>query len=376
IRGVFNRDFNGDDAYRIGYYLPHLLDAKAILIGRDARASTEEIYEQLTKGITDAGADVVSIGLATTPMVYYATAKHGFEASVQITASHNPPEYNGMKVSRANAVPVGYDTGLSDLEEMIKKPAPGPVLARGSISEKNILPEYIDFMKSKLGDLSGLKIGVDCSNGMAGLLIRDILGEGPEYIFEEIDGTFPNHAPNPLDESNLDDIKKLVDDNNLDIGVIFDGDADRVMFIDELGRFIRPDLIIAVIALQLIEKPHENILYDIRTSRAVTEYIEKLRGTPNMWKVGHSHAKVKMKQLNAVFGGELAGHYYFRDFFFCDSGILAALIVLNITAQLKEEGQTISSMIESINTYANSGEVNFRIQDKQAAMNELKRYFT
>jgi len=382
IRGVYNRDFDKETVYRIGFFLPKLLNADRVMVGFDARASTPEIFEALCRGINDQGATVVSIGLATTPMVYFATARHGFDASVQITASHNPPEYNGLKVSRTRALPVGYDTGLQELERMVAENTITPVENRGSVEQLEVKPEYIEFLSRYAPDMSGLKVGIDCSNGMAALLIRDILGDTPHYIYDTLDGTFPNHEPNPLIEENVEDLKTLVRENSLDIGVIFDGDADRVMFVDENARFIRPDLLIGILGLHYLEGAKDSatpprVLHDIRTSKAVARYIESLGGEPHMWKVGHSHAKVKLKELDAVFGGELAGYYYFRDFFNCDSGILASLIILSVTAKLKDQkNQPFSVLIDAIGSVANSGEINFRLEDKEGAMEALKARMT
>ena len=377
IRGVYGRDFDGSTVYRIGYFLPGLLSAEEILVGYDCRESTPEVFQNLIKGITDAGALVFNMGLATTPMVYFATAKHGFKASVQITASHNPGEYNGLKISRGGALPVGYDSGLRELEAMVENEIVEPSELKGEVFElANIKVEYLSFLRKFSGDYSDLNFGIDCSNGMASILVRDLFGSTPSVIYDILDGTFPNHPPNPLDERNTSDLKDLVIENELDIGIIFDGDADRVMFVDDRGRFVRPDLITAVIGLHYLLERKGYVLCDIRTSRGVIEYIEKLGGRTFMWKVGHSHAKMKMRELNAIYGGELAGHYYFSEFFNCDSGMIAALIVLNIAVQLKMNGITFSSLIDSISTYANSGEVNFRIDDKEAAMEILKDYFT
>lgn len=377
IRGVYGKDFNGMTVYRIGFFLPGLLSAEKVLVGYDCRESTPELFQNLVKGITDAGADVFNMGLATTPMVYFATKTHGFKASVQITASHNPAEYNGLKISREGALPVGYDSGLRELEEMVENEDTEPSELKGEVVVlPDIKREYLSFLKKFRGDYNDLEFGIDCSNGMASILVGDLFGTAPEVIYDILDGTFPNHPPNPLDEKNTIDLKNLVIKKELDIGVIFDGDADRVMFIDDRGRFVRPDLITAVLGLHYLQKKKGYVLCDIRTSRAVIEYIEKLGGRPFMWKVGHSHAKMKMKELNAIYGGELAGHYYFSEFFNCDSGMLAALLVLNIVVKLKERGRTFSSLIDSISTYANSGEVNFRIDDKEAAMENLKNYFT
>lgn len=376
IRGIYNKDFKKEDVYKIGYFLPKLLQADKVLVGRDARVSSDEIFEYLAKGIADSGVDVYSIGLATTPMVYFATAKHHFDASVQITASHNPKEYNGLKVSKTKALPVGYESGLAQLEEMVKTQPIQPSEKKGQIHEFHVKDEYIAFMKKFVPYLAGLNIAIDCSNGMASILIKDILGTAPTYLYDTLDGTFPNHEPNPLEEKNVEDLKALVLKQKCDIGIIYDGDADRVMFVDEKAQFIPPDLIIGVIARFYLENEQGNVLHDIRTSKAVSEYIEKLGSTPHMWKVGHAYAKMKLREIDGIFGGELAGHYYFRDFFYCDSGILASLIVLNVVSKLKEEGRTISSLIEEIRQYASSGEINFRIEQKQEAMDQLRKEFT
>lgn len=377
IRGVYGRDIDGETVYRIGFFLPGLLETEKILVGYDCRESTPDVLSHLVQGITDSGAAVYDIGLATTPMVYFATAAHGFHASVQITASHNPAEYNGLKISRSRALPVGYDTGLRELEKLVETEGVQPAVFRGEVKElPGIKAEYITFLEKYRGDYSNIKFGIDCSNGMASLLVRDIFGNEPEYLYDTMDGTFPNHPPNPLDERNTADLKKLVIDGGLDAGVIFDGDGDRVMFIDNRGRFVRPDLITGVLGIRFLEGEKGRVLHDIRTSRGVIEFIEKLGGRPFMWKVGHSHAKMKMRELNAIYGGELAGHYYFRDFFNCDSGMLAAIFVLNILSGLKKRGETFSTLIDSISGYSNCGEINFRIDDKEAAMNSIKDYFS
>ena len=401
IRGVYGRDFNATDVEKVGFFLPKLLNADTVLVGRDDRASTPEVFEALCEGITAAGADVVSIGQCTTPTVYFATATGGYDAAVMITASHNPPEYNGLKVCKTGALPVDYATGLSDLEQMIQGDMV-PVEKRGRVIEQDRLGDYLDFLRQYLPELTGLQLGVDCSNGMAALLIKDLLGNKPKYIYDDIDGTFPNHPPNPLEEENCEELKQLVKDNGLDIGLIFDGDADRVMFVDEQGRYVQPDLITGVLAEYFLDQPTppsghpssggecsqaENplqggvreagggfkgrVLHDIRTSKAVTERIEELGGEPHMWKVGHSFAKMKMRELGCIVGGELAGHYYFRDFFNCDSGMLTALIVLGVAVKLRAEGKPFSACIDGLMRYANSGELNFHVEQKDEAIGAL-----
>jgi len=378
IRGVYNKDFNKEDVYRIGFYLPALLKTNKVLVGRDVRVSSPEIYEYLSKGITDSGTDVHNIGLATTPMVYYSTAKYNLDASVMITASHNPREHNGLKISRTNALPVGFDSGLGELEQLIKNHDITVAEKKGKIVDFDVRAEYIGFLKQYTKDVSNLKIAVDCSNGMACLLIKEFLDKDILYLYDELDGTFPNHEANPLEEENVEDLKHLVLKEKCDVGVIFDGDADRVMFVDEKGQFVSPDLMIAVLAHYFLEEKDlkGNVLQDIRTSKAVAEYIEKLGGKMHMWRVGRAYAALKLREIDGIFGGELAGHYYFKDFYYSDSGIMACLIILGILSRLKNRGISFSSLIAGIAKYSNSGEINFKIEKKAEAMEQIKEYFT
>lgn len=378
IRGVYNVDFDKEVAYKVGYFLPELLSADKVLVGRDARVSSPEIHEYLLKGITDAGADVYDIGLSTTPMVYFGTANYGFKASVQITASHNPAEYNGLKVSRENALPVGYDTGLGQIKEWIESGRECPVAeVRGHVFQKNIKEDYVAFLLKYKGDWNGLKIAMDVSNGMASLLVRDIFGDQPTYIYEDMDGRFPNHEPNPLVQKNVESLRKLVADTRSDIGIIFDGDADRVMFVDENSRFISPDLMIAVLGHYFLEERGEKgyIHQDIRSSKAVGEYLAPMGGVMNTWRVGRAYAALKLREIDGVFGGELAGHYYFRDFFYSDSGMLAAILIVNVVAKMKAQGITLSQLISRIEKYQNSGEINFRLERKKEAMDAVRDHF-
>ena len=374
IRGVFEEDFTAKDVYTIGFHLPGLLNAKTVLVGRDVRSSSDTIFDALCRGVNDAGADVDDMGLATTPMVYWATAQLGYDASVMITASHNPARYNGLKVSKTGALPVGYESGLKELEAMLNDPVQ-PAAKRGEVNRIEVKSRYIEYLKAFVPDFSNLQVSVDCSNGMASILVHELLGESPHYLLDTLDGTFPNHEPNPLEEKNVQLLKDSVLSRGDDIGVIYDGDADRVMFVDEKGTFVPPDLIIGLMGEHFLAEEKGKVLVDIRTSKSVTEHIRKLGGEPHIWKVGHAFAKLKMRELNAVFGGELAGHYYIRDFFNCDSGMLASLIVLEVVARAKREGKSFSSLIDGMKQYANSGEINFRIEEKQAAMDLLKDHF-
>ena len=349
IRGVYNVDFDRNTAYKVGYFLPELLGADKVLVGRDCRTSSPEIHEYLVKGITDAGADVYDIGLSTTPMVYFGTANYGFKASVQITASHNPKEYNGMKVSRENALPVGLDSGLGQIQEWIESGRPTPVAEkRGQVILKDIHKDYLDFLLKFKGDYSDIKIAFDLSNGMSSLYAREIFGDEPAYIFEELDGNFPNHEPNPLIPKNVEPLQALVKKTGADVGVIYDGDADRVMFVDNEGKFVSPDLMIAVLGHYFIDERHETgtVLQDIRSSKAVGEYLTPMGSKLSTWKVGRAF-----------------------------SGLLASILILRVVVAMKKKGVTLHELIGRIARYQNSGEINFRLEDKKGAMDAVKEYF-
>ncbi len=378
IRGIYNVDFDKDIAYKVGYFLPELLSADKVLVGRDCRTSSDEIHDYLLKGITDAGADVYDVGLSTTPMVYYGTGKYGYKASVQITASHNAAKYNGMKVSKEEALPVGKVDGLGQIEKWINEGRPCPVAEKkGKVYKKEMRQEYLDFLSKYKKDISNLTIAMDVSNGMASLFVRDIFGDKPHYIYDKMDGTFPNHEPNPLVAENRLALQELVRKTRADIGVIYDGDADRVMFVDENARFISPDLMIAVLGHYFLEERGEKglVIQDIRTSKAVGEYLAPLGGKMYTWRVGRAFAAHKLREIDGVFGGELAGHYYFKDFFYSDSGILSSILILNIFAEFKRKGVSVSELIARIETYQNSGEINFRVEDKKGAMDAVKEHF-
>jgi phosphomannomutase len=380
IRGIWGKDWDLDIAYKVGYFIPELLKADKVLVGRDCRVSSDEIHDAVIRGINDAGADVYDIGLSSTPMVYFGTANYGFDASVQITASHNPAEYNGMKVSTTDAQAVGFDAGLGEIKAWIDGGKPTPVAARrGQVYQKEIMADYLSFMRKFVKDYSGLTIAMDLSNGMANLFAKEIFGTGSNihYLFDTLDGRFPNHEPNPLIEKNCFPLEDKVREVKADAGVIYDGDADRVMFVDEQGRFISPDLMIALMGRYFVGERGLRglVLQDIRSSKAVGEYLAPMGCEMRTWKVGRAFAAKKLREIDGIWGGELAGHYYFRDFFYSDSGLLASIILLNIVAQLKAEGKTLSQAIAGIVRYQNSGEINYRIEDKKGAMDAVKDFF-
>ena len=377
IRGEWGTDLNEEIAYRIGYFLHRILDVKTVLVGRDMRLSSDTLFDHLTKGITDSGVDVDEIGLSTTPMVYWSTAKYGYDASVMITASHNPKHHNGLKISKTNALPVGYDTGLNRLEAFVESDeACVPVAQKGVIRHKEVKEDYLKFQQGYVGGHDNLNIGVDCSNGMSSLFVHQLIGQA-HYINDTLDGNFPNHEPNPLEAASQEQIKALVKEKHCDIGLLFDGDADRITFIDEQGNFISPDLIIAFLGNYFLGERHEKgiVLQDIRSSRAIQEYLNRYHAKVETWRVGRAYAALKLRELDGVYGGELAGHYYFRNFYYSDSALLAASIVLRLLAEFKSQGRTMSSIIKEISPYYNSGEINFKLNRKQEAMDAVRDHY-
>ena len=378
IRGEWGTDLNEEIAYRIGYFLPQVLPVNRILVGRDMRLSSDTLFDCLTRGLTDAGVDVDEIGLSTTPMVYWCTAKYDYDASVMITASHNPKNHNGLKISKTNALPVGYDTGLNKLEELVESGRMIVQVAnKGVIRHKEVKDDYIAFQKQYVGDLSNLNIAVDCSSGMASLFAHELIGNA-HYINDVPDGNFPAHEPNPLEAASQQQIKELVLKEGCDIGLLFDGDADRITFIDEKGQFISPDLMIAFLGNYFLGQRHDQgiVLQDIRSSRAIQEYLNRYDAKVETWRVGRAYAALKLRELDGAYGGELAGHYYFRDFYYSDSALLAASIVLRLLAEFKRQGRTMSDIIKEISPYYNSGEINFKLDRKLEAMDAVMEHFT
>ena len=382
MRGTFGVDFDLDTVYKVGRALPQVVKGGRWLVGRDCRTTSDAVHDALVKGLCEAGVEVNDLGLCTTPMVYYFTAADGFDGSVMITASHNPPTDNGLKVSKATALPVGYANGLNEVERMVREggshePKEGATSSNALrlAQMPDALARYIAWQKARGGDFNGLKFAVDCSNGMASILAHEIFPEAV-FINDILDGTFPNHSPNPLKAEAREQIAKVVREKGLDCGVIFDGDADRAMFVDENGEFVQPDYLIPVVARATRATPKGQntqallkIIHDVRTSRGAIETLREDGFEPVMVPVGHAFAKPILREVGALCGGELAGHYYFSEFFGCDSGVLAATRILSEIAKAKSAGQTFSEMMRPIvSRYANSGELNFRVEDKDSAI--------
>ena len=386
MRGTFGVDFDLDTVYKVGLALPKVVKGKRWLVGRDCRTTSDAVHEALVKGLSEAGAEVSDLGLCTTPMVYYFTAADGFDGSVMITASHNPPTDNGLKVSKATALPVGYANGLNEVEKFVGESRAAsaenaaPCAADRASEVADALSRYIAWQKGRvnLDSLSDLKFAVDCSNGMSSIFAREMFPNAV-LLNDTPDGTFPAHSPNPLKAEAREQIAKVVREKGLDCGVIFDGDADRAMFVDERGEFVQPDYLIPIVARatlaaqanQTIKQSKQSnncskIIHDVRTSRGAIETLREDGFEPVMVPVGHAFAKPILRKIGALCGGELAGHYYFSEFFGCDSGLLAATRILGEIAKAKRAGKTFSEMMKPIvSRYANSGEINFKVENKE-----------
>jgi phosphomannomutase len=378
VRGVVPDELDEDVAEAIGAAFVRLTGAKTIVTLHDMRTSSPPLAEALGRGAAAQGADVIHGGLGSTDMVYYASGALDMPGAM-ITASHNPARYNGIKLCKAGAKPVGIETGLAEIKAMVEAGVPGYDGPPGSVTSRDLLPGYAEYLK-KLVDISGirpLKVVVDAGNGMAGHTVPRVFEGLPITLvplYFELDGTFPNHEANPIDPANLRDLQKAVKDNKADIGLAFDGDADRCFVVDERGEIVSPSVLAAMIATrELAREPGATVIHNLITSRAVPELISEHGGTPVRTRVGHSFIKAKMAETNAVFGGEHSGHFYFRDFWFADSGMLAALHTL---AALGHDDRPLSVMLNDFSRYVASGEINSEVVDQAAATAKVRNAFS
>ena len=376
IRGIYPDELNEVIAKKIGNCFAQIIEGKNILVSRDMRESSIPLLEALVEGILEAGKDVVDIGLASTPMMNFAVGRFGYDGGVQVTASHNPKQYNGFKTVGKETIPIGFETGLNSVEQKVEKNELKVAQVKGTKVEKNVLVEYKDYVLTFCDEIRPMKVIIDASNGMAGYTLPSMLNEIPgEFIkvFFDMDGRFPNHESNPLEEKNLDSLREVVLKEKADLGVIFDGDADRSVFVDEDGTIVRPDLITGIIASEVLAgRANEKILIDVRTSWAVKEEIERLDCIPIRVKVGHAYARRKLREVNAILGGELAGHYYFRENFFCDSGVITFLYVLRI---LSKQRKTMSELVRPLLKYPGTGEINFKTEKKDEIIDSMENIY-
>jgi phosphomannomutase len=385
VRGVVPDEFDEETAEAVGAAFVEVTGARTAVVAHDMRASSGPLAEAFTRGATSRGADVIHTGLGSTDLLYYASGSLALPG-VMFTASHNPARYNGMKMCRAGAVPIGSDTGLTQIRdraaEILKAGSIGDNGGAdgdsGTVSTRDLLRGYADHLRA-LVDLSGirrLRVVVDAGNGMGGHTVPVVFEGLPVELTAlcfELDGDFPNHEANPIEPENLRDLQKAVLDVGADIGLAFDGDADRCWVIDERGESVSPSTITALVAArELAKHPGATIIHNLITSRGVPEIVAEHGGRPVRTRVGHSFIKAEMARTDAVFGGEHSAHYYFRDFWFADSGMLAAMHVL---AALGEQDRSLSEILADYTRYAASGEINSTVADQVGATERVRETF-
>jgi phosphomannomutase len=366
VRGLYPSEVNEEGARAIGAAFVAYLQAKRIAVGRDMRLSSPALAAAFIDGATAQGADVVDYGMVSTDMLYFAVASDGHDGGVQITASHNPKEYNGLKMVRREAFPLSGDAGISDIRDMIaENRLPPPASRRGTVSAKDVLAPYVahvmGFIDSSI--VRPFNVVLDAGSGMAGLVAPKLFERLPcraTKLCFDIDGRFPNHEANPLIEENRRDIVEAVLAQKADIGIAWDGDADRCFFIDGTGGFVSGDFVTALLAEAfLLKYPGASIIYDLRASYAVRDVVAKYGGTSYMNRVGHAFFKRRMRETNAIFGGEVTGHYYFRDNFYADNGFIPALLILEL---MSRKGQTLHELLRPLaSKYFISGEINTKL---------------
>jgi phosphomannomutase len=392
VRGVYPEQLDEDLAHDVGAAFVQVLGIRAVdggpgavVIGHDMRPSGPDLVTSFAEGVREQGCDVILIGLASTDGLYFASGSMGLPGAM-FTASHNPAQYNGIKLCRAGAAPVGQDTGLRDIRRLVEAGVPAYDGPLGEVRDQDLLVDYGRFLRG-LVDLSGirpLRVVVDAGNGMGGFTVPAVLGDAAglpalplsiDALYFELDGTFPNHEANPIEPENLRDLQARVRATGADIGLAFDGDADRCFVVDERGELVNPSTLTALIAeRELAKHPGSAVIHNLITSKAVREVISENGGTPVRTRVGHSFIKQTMADTGAVFGGEHSGHFYFRDFWRADSGMLAAMHALAALGETPD-GTTLSSLLASYARYAMSGEINTQVADVPAATERIRSAF-
>lgn len=378
IRGLVDTEIDSDFAFATGVAFARFLQIErepgTIVIGEDMRPSSPELADAFSAGATSQGMDVIRIGLASTDMLYFASGKMGMPGAM-FTASHNPAQYNGIKLCLSNARPIGKESGLLTIEKFVREGSPIALRSVGVEKHRDMLEEYVDHLLTlvDIKDIRPLKVIIDAGNGMAGHTAPAIFARlNCEVIpmYFELDGSFPNHEANPLDETTLTDLKKAMNDHNADLGLAFDGDADRCFLVDERGVAVNPSALTALIAhRELIKHPGSSIIYNLISSRTVKEVIDENGGVGLRSRVGHSYIKTMMAESGAIFGGEHSGHFYFKDFWRADSGALAALHAI---AALGESNSTMSTLLAPYDRYVTSGEINSKVSDTQVATQKVQ----
>jgi len=378
IRGRADNGELDEELYRrIGVSLVDDLDAPTVAVGRDCRVSSPGFFDALCDGVRSAGGDVIDIGEVPTDAVYYYSGANRVHGAM-ITASHNPAHYNGLKLCRPGAAPIGEDTGLAEIKEAVLAGDPPRASAEGGLAVVSVVDDYVDHLFGIVppGSIRGLRVAADGGNGMAGVAIHQVFDRIEatlEGLYLEPDGSFPNHPADPLVPENLEDLEKLMSAGEYDLGVAFDGDADRAFFLDDMTQPLSGSTVTSLVARRILQdSPGEPVVHNLITSKAVPEIVTEFGGKPVRTRVGHSFIKQVMAETGAVFGGEHSGHYYFRDNFRADSGMLAMLFLLRI---LSEDDRPLSEIRRDVERYAASGEINFTVDDQAAAMDAVAEAF-
>ena len=375
IRGIYGQSLTDDLAYKLGRAFATFLKPRKVVVGRDMRPHSVPLFGALARGLKLQGVDVVDLGMCSTPMCYFADGNLGADAGIMITASHNPGEWNGFKLCREQAIPISGATGIKEIEKIVISGVFAPAAAKsGVVTTYDVVPNYVARIRQYADIRRPLRVCVDFANSM-GLLENKVL-DGLVQIdpmFDTLDGTFPNHEANPLKLDTLAAIQKKMRDGKYDFGIAYDGDADRAGFLDERGEIIPMDIITALIAQVFLKKQKGNVFYDLRSSWAVKEVIAENGGTPMMSRVGHAFIKAQMRAANAIFAGELSGHYYFRENYFAESSSLAALSIANLVSTSKVP---LSALVKPIQRYFASGEINSEVHDAKQVLDGLRAKYT
>jgi phosphomannomutase len=379
VRGIYSSELDEEGAYAIGRAYVEEFGPKRIAVGRDMRLSSPAMAAAAIRGAVDAGAQVLDLGLVGTEMLYFAVGHLDLDGGIEVTASHNPKEYTGLKIVRRGALPVGGESGLLEIRDRALRGFGDPAEG-GTVEEADIWPAYVARVLSfvDMDEISPLKVVIDTANGMAGVMLPPVLERLPQvetvrHYFEP-DGTFPNHEPNPLLPENREFIMERTKAEAADFGVAFDGDADRCFFVDDGGEFVPGDFVTALLAESILEKePGAKIIYDVRASWAVPDMIERAGGIPLVNRVGHAYIKLRMREEGAVFGGEVSGHYYFRDFYQADSGVIPFLLMLEL---ISRKGEKLSEILKPFRErYFLTGELNTPVPDVDSKLKELEEQF-
>src|SRR5260221_1443838 len=378
IRGIYPTHLNDETAYLVGRALVQFLKVPLVAVGRDMRVSSPAQARALMGGIAEQGGDAVDLGLTTTDELYFAVGKFGYPAGVMITASHNPADYNGLKFCREQAIPLSSETGLDQMRDIVLSGQFETPVRTATVFQRDVTDAYVDHVLSFIDvtKVRPYKVAVDAGNGMAGMIVPKVFARLPcelVPLYFELDGTFPNHPASPIEPKNTEVLRRTVVEQHCDMGAAFDGDADRMFLIDERGDLVGGDMTLALVAQNLLRRfPHSTILYNLICSRSVPELIERNGGRAVRTRVGHSFIKAQMREENAIFGGEHSGHFYFRDNWYADSGLIALVIVLELVS---ESGKTVFELLAPIDTRFRSGEINSAIKDQAAKMHEIEEHY-